>query len=61
MCLDPCGTVWATTYWGSQRKVEYGGSYTGDLLLRYDPSAHSLSKVAVPLEGAGLPSLAGVV
>jgi hypothetical protein len=55
--LDPCGTVYATTYWGSARKVDYTPTYTGDVLLKYDPAAHKLTKVAVPLPGHGLPSL----
>jgi sugar lactone lactonase YvrE len=58
MRLDPCGTVYAATYWGSQDKVDYSGSYSGDLLMTYDPATHTLHKVAVPFEHHGIPSLA---
>jgi hypothetical protein len=52
----PCGHLYFHTYWGSHRKLEYGGSYTGDLLMRYDPAAQQLASLGVPMPQTGTPS-----
>lgn len=51
--------VYLATYWGSRRGIRYTDNYRGDALVRYDTSAGTLTKVAVPVPGHGIPSLAG--
>lgn len=58
MVLDACDRVVTATYWGSRRGLELGGSYSGDHLIRYDPSTREVTSLGVPVEGFGLPSLA---
>lgn len=58
MVLDACDRVVAATYWGSRRGLELGGSYSGDHLIRYDPSTRDVTSLGVPAEGFGLPSMA---
>lgn len=57
MVLDVCDRVVTATYWGSRRGLELGGSYSGDHLIRYDPSTREVTSLGVPVEGFGLPSL----
>ena len=59
MVLGPCGEVYAASYWGSQRSLDYGGSYTGDVLLRLDPEARTTQNLGTVLPEHGIPSLAG--
>jgi hypothetical protein len=59
MVAGPCGEVYAATYWGSQRSLEYGGSYTGDVLLRLDPEGRTTESLGTVLEEHGIPSMAG--
>jgi hypothetical protein len=59
MVAGPCGEVYAATYWGSQRSLEYGGSYTGDVLLRLDPEGRTTESLGPVLEEHGIPSMAG--
>ncbi|MEX1280036.1 MAG: hypothetical protein AB1Z55_04890, partial [Acidimicrobiia bacterium] len=33
---DDCGIAHLVTYWGTRRGLTYGGTYEGDLLLRWD-------------------------
>jgi len=54
-----CGEVFLTTYWGSRRGLTYAGTYSGDWLLRWDPSTHSITPLDVPAQSHGVPSLAG--
>jgi len=58
MLLDECGKIVTSTYWGSRRGIEFGGSYQGDHLLRYDPATREVSSLGVPVPGFGIPSLA---
>lgn len=51
--------VYATTYWGTRRNLEYEGTYRGDHLLRWDPSDHQIESLGVPVEQQGIPSLKG--
>lgn len=51
---DDC-LVYAATYWGSRRGLEYQGSYHGDHLLRWDPSDHRIESLGVPVERQGIP------
>ena len=55
----PCGEVYASTYWGRSRDLEFSGSYRGDVLLRLDPYARTISVVDVLVEEHGVPSLTG--
>ncbi|HEY5686209.1 MAG TPA: hypothetical protein VIY70_12620 [Acidimicrobiia bacterium] len=58
MVLDQCGDVWAATYWGTRRGLEYEGGYEGDLLIRIDPDTATYGVADVPVPGHGIPSLA---
>jgi hypothetical protein len=51
------GALYATTYWGSERAVEYGNGYEGDVLLRIDPKTGELANLGVPVAHHGIPSL----
>ena len=53
---DRCGRLYFHTCWGTRRGIAYGGSYTGDLLLRYDPAAQQLVSLGVPMPQMGAPS-----
>lgn len=55
---DDC-IVYAATYWGTRRDLEYRGTYQGDHLLRWDPSNHRIESLGFPVEHQGIPSLAG--
>ncbi len=57
MVLDVCDRVVTATYWGTRRGIEYGGSYDGDHLVRYDPASRTLESLGVPAPGHGIPSL----
>ncbi len=57
MVAGTCGEVYAHTYWGTRRDLEYTDSYRGDLLLRIDPG--SIEVVGVTAEGRGTASMAG--
>ena len=58
MVLGPCDEVITATYWGTRTDLVVGGSYTGDHLVRYDPSTHDVGSLGVPVEGFGIPSIA---
>ena len=51
-----CGRLYFPTYWGTRRGIAYRGSYTGDLLMRYDPVAQRLESLGVPMPQMGSPS-----
>ena len=57
MRVDQCGTLWATTYWGSRRQVEYGDGYEGDLLLEFDPNREVVVNHGPVAGRRGIPSL----
>lgn len=59
LVADPCGRVWAATYWGSRRGLTFDAGYEGDLLLRIDPATHRIEEVVAPVPGHGIPSLSG--
>ncbi len=59
MVVGPDCAIYATTYWGTRRGLEFAGSYRGDWLVRIDPSDYSVAPVAVPLVNHGIPSMAG--
>jgi hypothetical protein len=56
MVLDPCGHVWATTYWGSRNGVS---GYLGATLFEIDPEARTVVVHGAPVPGFGVPSMAG--
>ena len=58
MLVRPCGEVITSTYWGTRRDLQIGGSYQGDHLIRYDPATRTVESLGVPVPGYGLPSLA---
>jgi hypothetical protein len=53
------GMIYATTYWGTRRGLEYGNGYDGDVLLRIDPTTGSITNLGVPVPQHGIPTLAG--
>jgi hypothetical protein len=57
MVVGPCDEIYAHTYWGTRRGLEYTGGYQGDLLLRIDPG--SVEVLGVTAEGRGTASMAG--
>jgi DNA-binding beta-propeller fold protein YncE len=59
MVGGPCGEVYFASYWGTNRDLQYGGSYTGDYLFRLDPNQRTISTLGVPVVEHGIPSLAG--
>lgn len=58
MVNGPCGEIYLSTYWGSFRGLQFGGSYTGDVLFRLDPYDRTLAPLGVPVERHGSASLA---
>jgi hypothetical protein len=58
MVSPSCDSVYIATYWGTRRKIEYGGSYSGDGLMRLDPATMEVTSLGVPLERHGIPSMA---
>jgi hypothetical protein len=54
-----CGEVYFASYWGTNRDLQYGDSYTGDYLFRLDPDQRTISALGVPVVEHGIPSLAG--
>ena len=60
MVAGPCGEVYAATYWGTRRDLVYGDGYEGDLLLRLDPDARTISPLPAPAPGYGVPSMGGL-
>jgi len=59
MVADPCGDVYAATYWGTSRELVYEGTYRGDLLLRLDATERTIENLGPILEEHGVPSMAG--
>lgn len=57
---DDCGIAHLMTYWGTRRGISYGGSYEGDLLLRWDTRSNVVESLGVPMPGRGVPSLTAV-
>lgn len=57
MVVGPCDEIYAHTYWGTRRGLEYNDGYRGDLLLRIDPG--SIEVLGVTAEGRGTASMAG--
>jgi hypothetical protein len=58
MVADDCGSVWATTYWGSRRDIVYGDGYEGDHLLEIDPAAGTVKDHGAIAGRRGMPALA---
>ncbi|HUO45876.1 MAG TPA: hypothetical protein VM470_03475 [Acidimicrobiia bacterium] len=59
MVAGNCGEVYAHTYWGSRRNLEYGDSYRGDLLFRIDSGTEVIELLGIPEEERGTASMAG--
>lgn len=59
MVPGPCGEVYFASYWGTNRDLQYGSSYTGDYLFRLDPDQRTIAALGVPVQEHGIPSLAG--
>lgn len=57
MVAGACGEIYAHTYWGTRRGLEYSGGYRGDLLLRIDPGF--IEVLGVTAERRGTASMAG--
>lgn len=58
MVAGPCDEVYIATYWGTKRDLEFGDTYTGDLLLRLDPDSLDIEVLGVPVPERGTPSMA---
>jgi hypothetical protein len=58
MVSPSCDSVYIATYWGTRRGIEYGGSYSGDALMRLDTATMEVASLGVPLEQHGIPSMA---
>jgi hypothetical protein len=58
MVAGACGEVYFASYWGTNRDLRYGGSYTGDYLFRLDPDRRTIAALDVPIDQHGIPSLA---
>lgn len=58
MVSPSCDAVYIATYWGTRRGIEYGGSYSGDGLMRLDTATMEVTSLGVPLEQHGIPSMA---
>lgn len=58
MVSPSCDSVYIATYWGTRRDIEYGGSYSGDGLMRLDTSTLEVTSLGVPVERHGIPSMA---
>ena len=43
MVVDSCGSVWASTYWGTRDDLAYENGYEGDRLLEIEPEAQTIS------------------
>lgn len=57
MALDRCGTVWAATYWGTRRNLEYGNGYEGDRLLSIHPHTRTIADHGPVAGRRGIPTL----
>lgn len=59
MVHGPCDDVLVSTYWGTRSGLEFSESYRGDVLIRIDPLAETLSlHGGVILDGHGVASMA---
>ena len=58
MVNGPCGEVYFSSYWGTNRDLVYDESYRGDILFRLDPDARTMASLQVPVEEHGIPSVA---
>lgn len=59
MLEGPCDDVLVSTYWGTRSGLEFSEGYRGDVLLRIDPGAETLSQLGgVILDGYGVASMA---
>lgn len=58
MVEGTCGSIFAFTYWGTRRELEYGDGYEGDLLLEIDPHTRSIANHGPLVGRRGVPSLA---
>ncbi|HEY4606839.1 MAG TPA: WD40 repeat domain-containing protein [Acidimicrobiia bacterium] len=57
MVQDRCGTVWATTYWGTRDDLVYENGYEGDRLLAIDPGGRTVTDHG-PIAGEyGMPTM----
>ncbi|HKX76257.1 MAG TPA: hypothetical protein VJR05_12805 [Acidimicrobiia bacterium] len=57
MVAGSCGEVYAHTYWGTRRGLEYGDGYQGDLLFSLVPGTVEMLGVTAPERGTA--SMAG--
>lgn len=52
-----CGELYLSTYWGTSRNLEFGGSYSGDILFRLDPHSRTIEPLGVPVDRHGSASI----
>lgn len=58
MVAGPCDEIYVATYWGTLRDLEFGGTYSGDFLMRLDPDSLEIDVLGVPVPRRGIPSMA---
>jgi hypothetical protein len=57
MVSDRCGTVWATTYWGTRDDLVYENGYEGDRLLAIDPAGRTIADHGAIAGEYGMPTM----
>jgi hypothetical protein len=57
MVRDRCGTVWATTYWGTRDGLVYENGYEGDRLLAIDPDGRTIADHGAIAGELGMPTM----
>lgn len=57
MAVDDCGSVWAATYWGSRRDIEYDDIYQGDRLLQLDVANRQVVDHGLLAGQRGIPAM----
>jgi hypothetical protein len=57
MVRDRCGTVWATTYWGTRDDLSYENGYEGDRLLAIDAAASTIGDRGAIAGEYGMPTM----
>jgi hypothetical protein len=57
MVRDRCGTVWATTYWGTRDGLVYEDGYEGDRLLAIDPAGRTIADHGAIAGEYGMPTM----
>lgn len=57
MVMDGCGSIWATTYWGTRDNLTYENGYEGDRLLEIEPGTQTISDRGPVAGERGMPTM----